>query len=295
MFDISSILITGAQGQLGRAFQKVMPEAMLTSRFELDFSWKEEKLVSALQDLRPCAIIHTAAYTNVDGAESEQGTALHVNGTATGILVEYCRRNNIPIVYYSTDYVFHSGSDRRTEEEVPNPQSVYGISKYIGELHVKTYEKGTVIRISSVFGDGKNFPRTMLKLSESLKEISVVCDQIMRPTYAPDAAQATFQLLKRYWMNGEWKVPSLIHMQNSGPGVTWADFARHLFSAMGKRIRIREITFDEYVRSHAGKHIAPRPAYSLFDLTVLDSLHTPLRNWVDALHEFCQSFKSPQQ
>ena len=295
MLDTPKFLITGAHGQLGRAFQAIFPDAMFVSQFELDLVCEPKKIHCALQQLSPSAIIHTAAYTNVDAAQSDHATAMRVNGFSTGTLVEYCREHNIPIIYYSTDYVLDScPSGGHVESEVPQPRSVYGISKYIGELCVNTYGRGTVIRLSSVFGDGTNFPLTMLKLSESHDVIPVVCDQVMRPTYASDVAQATHELLRHYWIQDEWLLPSVLHMQNSGSAVTWSDFAKQIFFQTKKKTRVQEITFEEYVTSRADKITAPRPQNSLFDMSLLESLGVPLRNWTEALHEFCESGVSRQ-
>lgn len=294
MFQEHSALVTGAQGQLGRAFQSVLPNAMYTSRLELDFSWDREKIIAALEELKPSIIIHTAAYTNVDGAQVDVSTALRINGMATAALVEYCRDRDIPLVYYSTDYVLHAQPlNGHTEDELPAPQSVYGMSKYIGELCVKTLGKGVVIRLSSVFGDGANFVRTMLKLSESMDVIPVVSDQVMRPTYAPDVARASAELLRLYWREGVWELPSVIHMQNSGALATWADYAKQIFFLVGKKTRVREITYDEYIASRPGKVTAPRPTNSLFDMSLLESLGCGLPNWTQSLDEYCKLLQSP--
>lgn len=294
MIEASRILVTGADGQLGRAFRKVIPEAMFATRIELDLTWNSCKLMAAVEEFKPSLILHAAAYTNVDGAQSDPTTALKVNGAATGILVECCRKHDVPIIYFSTEYVLNTNPDSgHLECERPNPQSIYGISKYIGELYMRTYGKGTVIRLNSLFGDGKNFPLTMLELAKSRDVISVVRDQYIRPTYALDVAKATRELLERHWVGDDWKLPPILHMQNSGPVVHWADFARHLFALQGKSTRVQEIMFEEYVQSRGDKPTAPRPTNSIFDLTLLNSLGAPLRSWVDALNEFCKTISSP--
>ncbi|MEK7648723.1 MAG: NAD(P)-dependent oxidoreductase [Patescibacteria group bacterium] len=290
MIDTSRILITGASGQLGRAFSVLLGDAMFTSRLELDCSWDTCKIISALEVLQPAAILHTAAYTNVDGAESDPAMALRVNGYATGALVEYCRSTGIPIVYFSTDYVLNSKSiEGHTESEVPNPQSVYGVSKYVGELYVGTYSRGTTIRLSGVFGEGANFVNTLLRLSESLNIIPVVCDQVMRPTYAPDAVQATLQLLEQHWSNGEWRLPPIIHMQNSGPAESWAQYAQQIFFLAGKKTRVQEIMFEHYAKNRLPKKTAPRPSDSILDCTLLESLGVDMSNWTESLKSFVEN------
>ncbi len=288
MIDTSRILVTGTSGQLGKAFRIVIPDALFTSRLELDCSWESCKIITALEELRPAAIVHTAAATNVDAAELHPSAALRVNAYSTGAIVEYCRTADIPLIYYSTDYVFNSKPQIKghTEHEIPNPQSVYGVSKYVGELYVGTYAKGTVIRLSSIFGDGTNFVNTILQLSESLNIIPVVSDQVMRPTYAHDAARATLQLLERHWNGEEWRLPQIIHMQNSGPSESWAQYAQQILFLAGKKTRVREITFGQYRADRVPKVTAPRPSNSVFDVALLEGLGVTMPNWVDSLTSF---------
>lgn len=291
MNDTSRILVTGATGQLGKAFHSLIPDAMFTSRLELDCSGELRNIITALQELKPTALIHTAAFTNVDGAESNPSGALRVNAYSTGALVEYCRMADIPIVYYSTDYVLNSQPTKgHTESEIPNPQSVYGISKYVGELYVGTYAKGTTIRLSGVFGDGTNFPATMLRLSESIDIIPVVSDQVMRPTYAPDAARATLQLLDQHWSGDEWRLPSIIHMQNSGPTESWAQYAQQIFFLAGKKTRVQGIALSDYVSNRLPKVTAQRPLNSMFDLALLESLGVTMPSWVESLKSFVECY-----
>lgn len=292
MIDTSRILVTGANGQLGRAFRMVIPDAMFTSRLELDCSWESCKIIAVLEELKPAVIIHTAATTNVDAAESDPSLSLRVNAYSTGAMLEYCRAADIPIVYYSTDYVLNSTPPTKghTEHEIPNPQSVYGISKYVGELYVGTYAKGIIIRLSSVFGEGHNFVNTILRLSESLNIIPVVSDQVMRPTYALDAAQATLQLLERHWGGDEWRLPPIVHMQNSGPIESWAQYAQQIFFLVGKKMRVREITFGQYCEDRTPKVTAPRPSNSVFDVALLEGLGVTMPNWVDSLTSFLAEY-----
>lgn len=284
MYRDNKLLITGAAGQLGRAFREVAPDAKFASRTEIDLNWDANAIIAVLERFNPSAIIHAAAYTNVDEAQIMPQRAAKVNGMATGTLVEYCRMHGIPIVYYSTDYVLNSNpSDGHAEDEVPQPRSAYAVSKYIGELFVGAYEKGTIIRLSGVFGEGANFVRAMLNLSELLDEIPVVADQIMRPTHASDAARATLELMKQYRSGGEWELPPILHMQNNGPEVSWADYAKQIFFLAKKKTRVREITFEEYAASRGDKPTAPRPSNSVFNMALLDSLGLPMRKWEEAL------------
>lgn len=290
MYRDSKLLITGANGQLGRAFREIIPDALFASRAELDLEWHADAIIAALERFNPDAIIHTAAYTNVDEAQILPQKAAKINGMATGTLVEYCRMHGIPIVYYSTDYVFNSSpADGHREEETPQPLSVYGVSKYLGELSIGAYEKGIAIRLSGVFGDGANFVRAMLRLSKERDVVSVVSDQVMRPTYAPDAARATLDLLRHYRRDGKWSLPKIIHMQNSGIPVHWADYAKSIFFHTGTSTRVRRITFEEYAASRGDKPTAPRPSNSVFNMALLDSLGFPLRSWEEALAEYCTS------
>ena len=188
-------------------------------------------------------VLHTAAWTDVDGAESDPEGARAVNVAGTRDVVAL----GVPVVYYSSDYVF-DGSKRSPylESDEPRPLSVYGQSKLEGEREVR---KGWIVRSSWLFGwTGTNFVRTMLRLGAERDEVSVVADQTGSPTYVGHLAEATRELLEL--PGGVW------HVAAEGE-CTWADFARAIFEEAGLDCHVREITTEELGRP------APRPAYSV--------------------------------
>jgi len=228
-------LITGAGGQLGAALREVFPEADARTRAELDVT----KPFSVETDL----VLHAAAWTDVDGAEADPAGAELVNVGGTRNVVA----QGVPVVYYSTDYVF-DGSKREpyVESDPTGPLSVYGRTKLEGEGEVRD---GWIVRSSWLFGPtGTNFVRTMLRLAGERDEVSVVADQLGSPTYVGHLAEATRELLDLPF--GIWHVAA-------GGECTWAEFARAIFVEAGLDCRVREITTEELGRP------ALRPAYSV--------------------------------
>jgi dTDP-4-dehydrorhamnose reductase len=230
-----NVLITGAGGQLGAALQEAFPEADARTRGELDVT----QPFSAEVDL----VLHAAAWTNVDGAETEPAAAELVNVDGTRNVAAL----GAPVVYFSTDYVF-DGLKRApyVESDEPRPLSVYARTKLEGEREVRD---GWIVRSSWLFGwTGTNFVRTMLRLGEERDEVSVVADQVGCPTYVGHLAEATREVLSL--PSGVW------HLAAEGE-CTWAEFARAIFEEAGVGCRVREITTEELGRP------APRPAYSV--------------------------------
>jgi dTDP-4-dehydrorhamnose reductase len=230
------VLITGAGGQLGAALREVFPRADARTRAELD-------VTAPSLDASPDLVLHAAAWTDVDGAESDEATARLVNVTGTRNVVAL----GAPVVYYSTDYVF-DGEKRApyVESDAPRPRSVYGQTKLEGEREVR---EGWIARSSWLFGwTGKNFVRTMLALGAERDEVAVVADQVGSPTYVGHLAEATKDLLEL--PQGVW------HVAAEGE-CSWAEFAREIFTQAGIDCAVREISSEELGRP------APRPVYSV--------------------------------
>jgi dTDP-4-dehydrorhamnose reductase len=228
-------LITGAGGQLGTALCEVFPEADARTRAGLDVT----RPFSAGAGL----VLHAAAWTDVDGAESDPSGSELVNVVGTRNVAAL----GVPVVYFSTDYVF-DGTKREPylESDETGPVSVYGRTKLQGEQEVRD---GWIVRSSWLFGwSGTNFVRTMLRLGAERDEVSVVADQRGCPTYVGHLAHATRELLEL--PQGIW------HVAAEGE-CTWAEFARTIFEEAGLSTRVREITTEELGRP------APRPAYSV--------------------------------
>jgi len=231
------VLITGAGGQLGVALREEFPDAPALDRS----GWDVTKPAPA--GFEPELVLHAAAWTDVDGAESDPEGAVAVNAAGTRNVVAL----GVPAVYYSTDYVF-DGSKREpyVESDEPNPLSAYGRTKLGGEREVR---EGWIVRSSWLFGaTGKNFLRTMLALGREREEVSVVDDQLGSPTYVAHLAAATRELLEL--PQGIW------HVAAEGE-CTWFEFAGAIFEEAGLDCRVVPITSAELARP------APRPAYSV--------------------------------
>jgi dTDP-4-dehydrorhamnose reductase len=231
------VLITGAGGQLGTALAEVFPEAQALTRDDWDVSTP----YPFADD--PGLVLHTAAWTDVDGAEREPGRAAMVNSSGTERVVAI----GVPVVYYSTDYVFDGlKAEPYLESDEPNPLSVYGRTKLEGEREV---HEGWIVRSSWLFGwTSKNFVRTMLELGAKQDEVSVVDDQRGSPTFVGHLAQATKAVLD---------LPHGTYHLAAAGDCTWAEFAEAIFEEAGLDCRVRRISTAELGRP------APRPANSV--------------------------------
>jgi dTDP-4-dehydrorhamnose reductase len=231
------ILITGAGGQLGAALAETFPGARALSRSEWDV------VEPYPLDERPELVLHAAAWTKVDDAETEPDGARRVNVEGTRNVVEL----GAPVVYFSTDYVFDGRKgEPYVESDGTNPLGAYARTKLEGEQEVR---EGWIVRSSWLFGfTGHNFVRTMLRLGAERDEVSVVDDQRGSPTYVGHLAEATRELLDRPY--------GVYHLAAAGE-CTWADFAEAIFEEAGLDCRVNRIMAAEYGLP------APRPAYSV--------------------------------
>lgn len=231
------ILITGAGGQLGTALAEVFPEALALTREELDVTQP-----IALEH-RPDLVLHAAAWTDVDGAESrrEAAQAVNVVGTMNAAAL------GAPLVYFSSDYVFDG--EQRTpyvESDRPNPLSAYGHTKHLGEQEVL---EGWIVRSSWLFGwTGRNFLRAMLQLGAERDAVQVVDDQRGCPTYVGHLAEATRAIVG---------LPFGVYHAAADGECTWAEFAEAIFEEAGLECRVERISSDALGRP------ARRPAYSV--------------------------------
>jgi dTDP-4-dehydrorhamnose reductase len=251
----SGILITGAGGQLGTALAEVFPEARALTRADWDVV--EPYPFEERTDL----VLHAAAWTKVDDAESDPAAAEAVNVYGTRNVVAL----GAPVVYYSSDYVFDgTKGEPYAESDATNPQSAYGRTKLQGEQEVRD---GWIVRSSWLFGwTGHNFVRTMLRLGAERDEVSVVDDQRGSPTFVGHLAEATRELIEL--PQGIW------HVAADGD-CTWADFAEAIFEEAGLSCRVRRITTAEFGAP------APRPAYSVLRSARAEAPRLP--HWRDGL------------
>lgn len=274
------VLITGVQGQLGYDVAKVLDarkmEYYAPPQEKMDIT-NRPAVLEILEKYRPDAVIHCAAYTAVDKAEDEPEKCWAINVDGTRNLAEGCKKIGAKLVYVSTDYVFEGTGEQFYKETDPvNPQNVYGASKLAGELVVKSFlEKFFIVRTSWVFGEnGNNFVKTMLRLAETKREISVVCDQIGSPTYTADLAPLLCDMIltEKY---------GVYHATNEGV-CSWAEFAEEIFRMAGKDVRVRAIPTREYPTR------AVRPLNSRLGKEKLETEGLGrLPGWQIALERYC--------
>ena len=222
-------LVLGANGQLGRVLNVLLENVICLGHNDADLS-KPETLPDIIKSIQPDILINTAAYTQVDKAESEYELAFTINGIAPEILAKTAVEMNIPFIHYSTDYVFDGSGEKPWQEaDKTNPLNVYGKSKLAGEEAViKTGEKYLIFRTSWVYDAyGKNFLNSMLTLAKERETLKVIGDQYGAPTYAPHLAQATLQAIGNAM--GMADFPSGIYNLCATGDATWYRFAEEIF------------------------------------------------------------------
>lgn len=261
--DDSKIFITGANGQLGLALRAKYPNAKFADIDELDITNKQSVADFDWSGIE--VLINAAAYTNVDGAESEDGrlAAWMVNADAVGNLVSVAAQKNMTLIHISTDYVFDGTKSSHLEDEPLSPLSVYGSSKAAGDLLVSLAPKYYILRTSWVIGDGKNFVRTMIEIGKSGKSPSVVSDQVGRLTFTSELVRGIDHLLNKQASYGTY------NLSNDGEPASWADITRRIFQVAGFDLTVTDITTETYYEGKSG--IAPRPAQSVLDLSKLQA------------------------
>lgn len=277
----NKVLVTGAKGQLGmdlvQALKQKGYEVHGFGRDVLDITQFED-VSQVLHKICPNVVIHAAAYTNVDLAESEPDRAYDVNAYGTRNIAVVAEQIGAKLVYVSTDYVFDGTSpDPYHEFSATGPIGIYGKSKLAGELFVRDHHsRFFIVRTSWVFGrQGKNFVKTMLNLAKDKNILSVVSDQVGGPTYTVDLVQCILNIMasEKY---------GIYHVSNSGR-CSWYEFAKEIFEQADIDIQVLPVTTKEFRRP------APRPKNSLFDHMALRlNGFSELRYWKEALVAFLQ-------
>ena len=265
-----NILVTGANGQLGKCiqdFSKRLPEGECRFFFTdidtldiCDAGQIERRIVRDEIDV----IVNAAAYTAVDKAEDNIVEAYRINRDAVDNLAKCAKRRGVYLVHISTDYVFSGEECRPHREEDPiAPRSVYGKSKAEGEQAIRDSGcHATIIRTSWLYSEyGHNFVKTMLKLGKERERVTVVYDQIGGPTYAGDLASAIWSVIEK---NGKSSGMNVYHFANKG-SISWFDFAQAIMEIGGCNCRVDAILSENYPAK------APRPACSVFDLSKIES------------------------
>nr|WP_265525078.1 dTDP-4-dehydrorhamnose reductase [Paenibacillus sp. JDR-2] len=278
------VAVTGANGQLGRELAMLDDngrfEIIGLSRAELDIT-NLEQCRNVLAKLRPDAVIHCAAYTAVDKAESEPDEAFRINAAGTRNIAVAAREIGAKLCAVSTDYVFDgTGTVPYKEHDRTNPRTVYGQSKLAGEQAVSSlHDRYFIVRTSWVFGAyGNNFVKTMLKLASQREQLKVVADQWGSPTYTRDLAIFLLELVST-------ECYGIYHASGSGV-CSWFEFAQAIMEESGSSTRIDPCTTEEYPRP------APRPHYSVMDHGAIRSNgFTPLRHWREALRHYLSNHR----
>ncbi|GAE26272.1 dTDP-4-dehydrorhamnose reductase [Halalkalibacter wakoensis JCM 9140] len=273
------ILITGASGQLGQDVTLLAKaqghNVYAFGKNELDVT-SFEQVNKEISTISPDVIIHCAAYTKVDLAETEVEKAYQVNANGSRNIAVCAEKVGAKVCYISTDYVFDGTSSTPYQEyDQTNPVSIYGKSKLAGEELTRTLSsKYFIVRTSWVFGsNGPNFVKTMLRLRKEREEVSVVNDQFGAPTYTKDLASFLLELVssEKY---------GVYHASNSGH-CTWHEFAEAIFKEAELPVTVKPISTEQFPTA------AIRPKVSLLDDVMIRSNgFQPLRNWREALREF---------
>ncbi|HEY8886554.1 MAG TPA: bifunctional dTDP-4-dehydrorhamnose 3,5-epimerase family protein/NAD(P)-dependent oxidoreductase [Candidatus Microsaccharimonas sp.] len=283
------ILVTGANGQLGKALQLEFPEAEFVDRSTFDIS---DKSTWGDRNWRQYStIINAAAYTKVDAAETPEGKvdAWKANTTAVKDLARLASENNLTLVHVSSDYVFDGTQEAHTEDEAFSPLGVYGQTKAAGDIATATTPKHYIIRTSWVVGDGNNFVRTMEKLAKDGVNPAVVDDQFGRPSFTEDIAKGIKHLLDSDADFGTY------NLSNDGPVVSWRDLAKAVFEATNNDPeRVGEQTTAEFItkKLEGDNPVSPRPLQSTLDLAKIKAAGFAPRRWDTALTEYLQQQQS---
>jgi len=281
------ILITGQHGQVSQALQahlQGLGELMVLGSKQLDLA-KPDQIHEQIRAHRPDLIINAAAHTAVDQAESEPDAAFAINAIAPGILAQEAKALGIPLIHYSTDYVFDGSKPAPyTEADTPNPLSVYGQSKLAGEQAIAAAGgQYLILRTSWVYSNqGKNFLLTMQRLLQEKPQMRIVADQIGAPTWAGTIAGSTRALIER-WLAGEAGEWGIYHLTAQGE-TSWFGFAQ----AIGEHLHAdgKACAELEAIPSSAYPTPAKRPLNSRLDCSRLQQQwHVSQPHWQDALRE----------
>ncbi len=290
---MNRILLTGKNGQVGWELQRSLAsfgQVVAVDSDDMDLA-DPDAIRQMVRDVTPTVIVNPAAYTAVDKAESEPELAMAVNAAAPGILAEEAHRVGAMLVHYSTDYVFDGNkATPYTEDDAPNPQSVYGRTKLAGEEAIRVAGcKHLILRTSWVYGvHGGNFAKTMLRLTRERSELRIVGDQFGAPTWARDLAQATASALET-WQSRGWdaSLSGLYHL-TAGGRTSWHEYAeevirlarRHDAILAAKQLDVRAIATHEYPVP------AKRPANSVLDNgKIARTFGIKMPEWQDSLAE----------
>lgn len=270
------IALTGSDGMLGSDIKNVFSDVDLINFTLHDFDITDlDKSVTAIKEIKPDYLIHVAAYTDVDGCESDPETAFKVNGIGARNITMACEEIGCPVIYISTDYVFDgTKKEPYNEWDRTNPINMYGLSKLMGEQFVTSLtNRFYIVRTSWLYGkNGKNFVDTIIRLLSERDNIDVVNDQVGSPTYTYDLARKLRELIGRGY--GTYHITNTSHC-------SWFEFAVEIAKLKGINKNINPTTTEKFKRP------AKRPAFSVFGNTMLrlEGIE-PARHWKEALKDY---------
>lgn len=284
---MKKILVTGCNGQLGREINRIYKSSSEYEIFNTDVACESavklditnvDQVLELVREVKPYAIINCAAHTGVDACETDQDNAYRINAIGPRNLSIAATETGAKMVHISTDYVFAGNAKKPyIEFDQPDPQGMYGATKLAGEQFVQQFAKDFfIIRTAWLYGDGKNFVKTMLRLAETHDEVSVVGDQFGTPTSTAELAKAIRVLLptENY---------GLFHGTCEG-SCSWADFASEIFRLAGENTKVNYITTAEYPTP------AVRPAYSVLENYMFKlTADFQFAQWQDAAAEYVKA------
>ena len=303
-------LVTGANGQLGRAVRKLAEERGIADSFDFgdrdEFDFSDPADYSKIDWTLYGAVINCGAYTAVDAAETPEGrkAAWAANAQGPALLAKACAEHGIALVHVSSDYVFDGAREEHDEDEPFSPLGVYGQTKAAGDIAVANCPKHYIVRSSWVIGEGKNFVRTMAALSDrcadpddALKQVTVVDDQFGRLTFTRDMAEGIFWLLG--YRDGDKEPsspcePGTYNLTGSGRVASWADIAKKVFELCnGNASAVESVSTEAYYASAKGS-VSSRPVHSMLELSKLAVTGFELRNWEEELGEYLDRLKEQE-
>lgn len=275
------VLIIGSEGMLGQDLVDILSrenEISTTTIDTLDIT-DIEKTIFTVKNINPDVVVHAAAFTDVDGSESNPDLAYKVNAIGTRNVAVACHESDSALVYICTDYVFDGTKGSSYQEyDQTNPLSVYGKTKHTGEIYIRDIlNKFYIVRTAWLYGyNGPNFVTTMLNLAKKMDSISVVSDQIGSPTYTVDLSKAIAELIKK-------PAYGIYHITNSDH-CSWYEYAQEIFKNADIEINVSPVTTEEFGSP------APRPKYSVLENYNWNMEGFPkIRSYKDALAEYISS------
>jgi len=279
----NTILVTGANGQLGHAIQKIAKnnenKRFVFTDFDVLDITNYQKCDLFFSQQKPDFCINASAYTNVEKAETDYLNAYNVNVIGTKNLALSCKKHNTTLLHISTDFVFDGQKKSPyTEHDKPNPKNVYGTTKLKGEQEIQTVlEKYFIVRTSWLYSEfGNNFYKTMLRLASENKTINVVNDQIGTPTNANSLAETLLKIIEYKELNTQ-ELYGIYHFSNNG-NCSWYDFAKKIFEFNNIKIDLNSVSTNDFPT------LAKRPKYSVLDTTKIQkTFGIEVKKWEEVL------------